>query len=329
YSTLAGNISIVSGIARFGVIDKNSLSFEAVFSGGGDIWFSGVDSGSSVPYGEFRFLKDSPDFKGRIRVEYCRSDPTYKTKRQNIVAGSELQLGGRMDAFDAKALTLRKYGRLTTRNSFALTCDYNRGVFVDGEYGGVINVANESHELEFTTQLTLNGTLYKEGAGTLIMGGSVKFGADASDTPTEGANLFIVTNGTVKVTAADAMNGLATTFAAGTRLVLEVDPANAELTGHGIRNDKIDKPFSVNGGGKLPISLHASDDVKAAMKGRPVTIGLFTVTAKADETFRALMPETLRSPFKSTKSSIVRSEKDGTVVYSLNIVPVGLHMIVR
>ena len=68
YSTLAGNISIVSGIARFGVIDKNSLSFEAVFSGGGEIWFSGVDSGSSVPYGEFRFLKDSPDFKGRIRV---------------------------------------------------------------------------------------------------------------------------------------------------------------------------------------------------------------------------------------------------------------------
>ena len=329
YSTLAGNISIVSGIARFGVIDKNSLSFEAVFSGGGDIWFSGVDSGSSVPYGEFRFLKDSPDFKGRIRVEYCRSDPTYKTKRQNIVAGSELQLGGRMDAFDAKALTLRKYGRLTTRNSFALTRDYNRGVFVDGEYGGVINVANESHELEFTTQLTLNGTLYKEGAGTLVMGGNVKFGADASDTPVEGANLFVVTNGTVKVTAADAMNGLAATFAAGTSLVLEVDPDNAELIEHGIKNIKTDNPFSVNGGGKLPISLYAPDEVKTAMKGRPMTIGLFTVTAKADETFRALMPETLRSPFKSTKSSIVRSEKDGTVVYSLNIVPVGFHMIVR
>ena len=196
-------------------------------------------------------------------------------------------------------------------------------------YGGVINVADESHELEFTTQLTLNGTLYKEGAGTLVMGGSVKFAADASDTPVEGANLFIVTNGTVKVTAADAMNGLATTFAAGTRLVLEVDPDNAELIGNGIRNDKTDNPFSVNGGGKLPISLYASDDVKAAMKGRPVTIGLFTVTAKADETFRTLMPETLRSPFKSTKSSIVRSEKDGTVVYSLNIVPVGFHMIVR
>ena len=329
YSTLVGNISIVSGTARFGVISKNSLSFDASFSGDGDVWFSGVDEGSSEPYGEFRFLKDSPDFKGRIRVEYCRNNPSYGTKRQNIVAGSELQLGGRMDAFDAKALTLRKYGRLTTRGSFALTRDYNRGVFVDGGYGGVINVTNKSHELEFTTQLTLNGTLYKEGSGTLVMGGSVKFGADASDTPTEGANFFIVTNGTVKVTATDAMNGLATTFAAGTRLVLEVDPDNAELTGHGIRNDKIDNPFSVNGGGKLPISLHASDDVKAAMKGRPMTIGLFTVTAQADETFRALMPETLRSPFRSTKSSIVRNEKDGTVLYSLNIVPVGLHMIVR
>ena len=200
---------------------------------------------------------------------------------------------------------------------------------MDGVNGGVLNVANAAHELELSTQLTLNGTLYKDGAGILVMGGSVKFGEDAADMPTEGSNIFIVTNGTVKVTSADAMNGLASTFAAGTRLVLTVDPGNAELTHYGIRNVKTDNPFSVNGGGMLPISLSASPAVKSAAKGRALNVGILTVTAKADEFFSTLMPTELRSPFPSTKGTVVRSESDGFVTYSMRIVPVGLRVVLR
>ena len=145
----------------------------------------------------------------------------------------------------------------------------------------------------------------------------------------EGANIFIVTNGTVKVTSADAMNGLATTFASGTSLVLAVNPDDAELTRYGIRNDKTDNPFSVNGGGTLPFSLSASSAAKAAVKGRTVNVGLFTVTAKADGLFRTLMPAELRSPFPSTQGTVVRSEADGFVTYSMRIVPVGSRIVVR
>jgi hypothetical protein len=58
------------------------------------------------------------------------------------------------------------------------------------------------------------------------MGGSVGFGDDSSAYPTEGANKFVITNGVVKVVAADALNGLACVFSPGTQLVLPVDSAD-------------------------------------------------------------------------------------------------------
>ena len=328
YTYIYGAIRIGDGEVRFGACNQ-SCGFYAPFSGNGDIWFSGPQSGTSTPQGSFGLHVDSPDFKGRMRVEICKDDATYGSRMEALSADSELQLGGRMDAFDPKALTLRKYGRLSAQNSFALTRDYNRGVFVDGAQGGVFNVANADHVLTFNTQLTLNGKLYKDGAGTLVMGGSVKFGADASDTPTEGSNLFDVTNGTVKVTAADAMNGLVTTFAPGARLVLAVDPGNADLMRYGIRNVKTATPFAVASGGTLPFSLEASPAVRAAMKGRAATIGLFTVTSEADAAFRPLVPSSIAPPFPASKGTIVRSEANGMVTYSMSIVPLGMRLIIR
>ena len=328
YTRIYGAIRVEAGEVRFGTCNQ-SCAFYAPFSGNGDIWYSGPQSGTSVPQGSFGLHADSPNFKGRMRVEICKDDASYGSKMESLSADSELQLGGRLDAFDPKALTLKKYGRLSARDSFALTRDYNRGVFVDGAQGGVFNVESNAHVLTFNTQLTLNGKLYKDGAGTLVMGGNVKFGTDVSDTPTEGANLFDVTNGTVKVTAADALNGLATTFAPGTRLVLAVDPANADLMRYGIRNVKTATPFAVVSGGTLPFALEASAAVRAALKGQAVTIGLFTVTSEADAAFQSLVPSTIASPIPSSKGTVVRREENGVVTYALSVVPVGMRLIIR
>ena len=328
YTHIYGAIRIGAGEVRFGTCNQ-SCAFYAPFSGSGDIWFSGPQSGTSVPQGSFGLHVDNPNFKGRMRVEYCKDNATYGARRETLIVDSELQLGGRLDAFDPKALTLRKYGRLYVRDSFALTRDYNRGVFVDGPQGGLVDVAAADHVLTFNTQLTLNGKLYKDGAGTLVMGGNVKFGAEASDMPTEGSNLFDVTNGTVKVMAADAMNGLATTFASGTRLVLVVDPTDADLMRYGIRNVKTATPFAVVSGGTLPFSLEASAAVRAAMKRRAVTIGLFTVTSEADAAFQPLLPSHIASPFPSSKGTVVRSEEDGVVTYSLSVEPLGMQILFR
>ena len=328
YSKLEGNITIGPGVVRFGVCNNESLSFDAPIRGNGDMWFSGPKSGTSVPQGNFNLNVDNPDFKGRMRVEFCKNDATYDIRREKISVGSELQLGGRLDAFDPKALTLRKFGRLWVRDSFSLTPDYNRGVFVDGAQGGVLDVP-DGKTLNFTTRLTLNGTLYKDGKGTLVMGGSVGFGDDSSAYPTEGANKFVITNGVVKVVAADALNGLACVFSPGTQLVLPVDSADGEFLRCGIRNVNTSSPFEVLGGGVLPLSLEASDVAKAAAKGRSLSIGLFTVKTDADAEFRKLVPETLKTPFPSSRGTIVRHEADGYVTYSLDVTPVGLRITVR
>lgn len=328
YGYLAGRMQIVGGQVRFGTCGQ-TMKIQSVISGDGDIWFSGPSTKPTNMHGTYQILSDNPDFKGRWRIEYDRDNADYGTKRIDVTADSELQLGGRLDTFDFKALTLRRYGRLAARGSFSMTTNYNRGVFVDGAQGGVFNVANADHALTFNTQLTLNGKFYKDGAGTLVMGGSVKFGAGASDTPTEGSNVFIVTNGTVKVTAADALNGLATSFASGAQLVLVVDPDNADLMRRGICNVKTAAPFAVAGGGTLPFSLEASSAVKEAAKGRVMSIGLFTVTSEADIAFRSLVPSAVVSPIPSSRGTVVRSEADGLVTYSLSVAPLGLRIIFK
>ena len=328
YASLYGNVAVVSGEVRFGACNQ-TLTFYSPFSGKGDVWFSGPGSGTSTPQGTFILMADNPDFKGRMKVEYCLSDATYGSKREVLTVGSELQLGGRLDAFDQKALTLRKYGRLSARESFSLTTNYNRGVFVDGAQGGVINV-HADKTLAFNTRLTLNGSLYKDGAGTLAMGGTVKFGVDSVDTPTEGANLFIVTNGTVKVTSVDSMNGLATTFASGTKLVLAVDPGNADLVRYGIRNVKTATPFTSEAG-LLPLALEASDEAKAAVKGRGFRLGLLTVSASATNAVSALVPKTVRTPFSSAPFDVVEvlDDDNGWITYAIDFVPQGMTIIFK
>lgn len=327
YSRLEGNITIGPGEVRFGVCNNESLSFDAPIRGNGDIWFSGPKSGTSVPQGNFNLNVDNPDFKGRMRVEFCKNDATYDIRREKISVGSELQLGGRLDVFDPKALTLRKFGRLWVRDSFSLTPDYNRGVFVDGVQGGVLDV-REGKTLNFTTCLTLNGTLYKEGKGTLIMGGSVKFMDDSRDNPENGANAFIVTNGTLKVTAADALDGLSVVFAPGASLVLAADLGNADLTRYGIKNVKTSTPFTVSDV-VLPFSVEATDETKTMAKGRKFDLGLFTINTEADRAFRSCIPAEIPSPFPSTKGVIVRTASETTVTYSLHITPIGFQMVLR
>ena len=162
------------------------------------------------------------------------------------------------------------------------------------------------------------------------MGGTVKFGVDSVDTPTEGANLFIVTNGTVKVTSVDSMNGLATTFASGTKLVLAVDPGNADLVRYGIRNVKTATPFTSEAG-LLPLALEASDEAKAAVKGRGFRLGLLTVSASATNAVSALVPKTVRTPFSSAPFDVVEvlDDDNGWITYAIDFVPQGMTIIFK
>ena len=139
--------------------------------------------------------------------------------------GKASQLGGAMEAFVFNALELRNYSLLRPRHSVVLEAT-NRGIYVNGNGGFLVDmdVTNTTQPVELTVNepIRVNGTLYKQGAGTLTLGSVVTFGADGAETAAD----FIVRAGTVKLLPGAQVRGLNCTFADGTKLSL--DPAATE-----------------------------------------------------------------------------------------------------
>ena len=148
--------------------------------------------------------------------ESCREG-----KEMRLHFGKANQLGGAMEAFVFNALELRNYTLLRPRHSVTLEAA-NRGIYVNGNGGFLVDmdVTNTTQPVELTVNepIRVNGTLYKQGAGTLTLGSAVTFGADGAGTS---AN-FVVRAGTVKLLPEAQVAGLNCTFADGTEL--SVDP---------------------------------------------------------------------------------------------------------
>ncbi len=330
YPRIRGNIHVSDGETALGTFNQ-TMHMHSTVSGDGDILFTGPASGSSTPYGSLHLYGTNTEWYGRMRVEYVKNDPTYVKKHEKLYISDERALGGRLEAFDPFATTLRKYSRLIASKSLALTPAYNRGLFIDSVEGGVLQ-CDAGVTFTLSTALTLNGTMYKEGGGTLVMGNTMKFGADSSDVPTAGANLFNIITGRVTVASADAMNGLVTTVSDDATLAVRFDPDNAELLRYGIRNVKTDTPW-IAPTGQLPLEVEVSDEAKAAARGKSFTIGLLTVTNTVTvvNSVRALLPDNIRSGIPSTSSEIVESEdsENGWYTFALRVWPRGFIFTIR
>jgi hypothetical protein len=126
-----------------------------------------------------------------------------------------------------------------------------RGVFISGQ-GRFYVLANKT--LTLKEQLSVNGRVYKEGSGTLALGGALRFldpeGALTSTPPAGAANrTFYVMGGRVKPLSADALEGLDVVFSNKTSklevgLAMDVAPADATLLAKGICNTNSSAPFA-------------------------------------------------------------------------------------
>jgi hypothetical protein len=189
-------------------------------------------------------------------------------------------------------------------------------------------------EMGMNAVLTMNGLLRKEGAGKLSMGGKVMFLGGNSlpgDEPRANSNLFEIVEGTVEVDKATALDGLETTFHAGTRLLLRVDRDDADLTARGIVNFKSNKPFSLSGtfeGDKMPVAfVFAEND--APVIGEE--LALITVNASAADSVEALLPATVRTGVRGVVAEVFRREpnEDSTVTFAARIRRYGFRFVVR
>lgn len=319
-----------SGTADLGAYNGQTLVVDGEIVGAAHLYLRGVTT-TSATKGNYRFTGLNTNFTGNVTVEQRTVGEylTFDSKFQTLIVNDGRNLGGAKDEFDAKALTLATMSRLSVTNgTVTLPAGLNRGLYIEGV--GRLYVEGP-HVLAVDWPITMHGKLWKEGAGTLVLGGDARFDS-ADGGPEASSNLFEVANGTVKVTACNAMDGLATTFRSGTSLVLAIDPGDANLAKYGILAAKTETPFTLGSGlSKLPLTIDTS--AYPTVDRPSLALGIVTVTNKPAtvSAVRAMLPAIKPYPHSGFRHGIVERENagEGTVTFALELVQTGAMLIVR
>ena len=246
-------------------------------------------------------------------------------------------LGGALPEFNPAALCLTDESALgvdAASPTQRLENVVNRGVLIDGT-GRVL--LEESHEcLRIDWPISMNGELWKEGAGTLVLGGECLFGSAGAADPSEDTVADIhLKEGVLAIASASAIDGCRLSISNGTSLAVAYSCDNNALLKSGLRNVKTAEPFVLCDveGGKIPLTVDFSswgDTVPIALE-----VGLVTVTNKEDivESVTSMMPETVdmlgvNSFYKVKMSKAVNSDEN-TVTFKAALTKVGFTVTVR
>ena len=231
--------------------------------------------------------------------------------------------------------------RLITTNN-AVFSDLTRGwLFTDIAQ---LETPEADDSLTLLQPVTVNGSVYKQGAGTLAMGGELKF-LDAegalTGTPPDDASkrTLYVQGGMLKPLAADALNGLNIVFSNSVKVAgvnvtdvalgIDLDTEDADLRAYGLRNTKSLSPLSLSlagGATRVPVVLKTS----AEKPGNGAPIGIMTVTnTVADATFAKLGLVKPDGVSVGMKKRVTYDAEAGTATLSVVFGDSGLMMVIR
>ena len=267
---------------------NKTLTIESEIVGAANLRLEGETSTSSA-HGHFAFTGLNTNWFGKISVVAPNnaSVDDWKTDYLTIHLYDGRNLGGRLAEFDYGALALGRLCDLYAHTNVTLGAAENRGIFLSHEQGARISV-DEGYTLDCRWPITFNGPLYKTQAGTLALGGGVKFyevvGAVTNITDTlpndPSKRLLVVTNGTLKALSHDCVNGLTIALAPNetTSLALDFVWEDGNLKKYGFYNVKTDAPFEA--GKPINIQLNGIDGEKVRECGE-YKQGLVTVKTTA------------------------------------------------
>ena len=311
----------------------NNLCDIDVLTGSGTL-VAGKGQSSTKNYRGRYQLRNTEEFMGTVLMQ--QDDPPRSTEYQTLEVCNNA-LGGTLPEFNPAALCLTKQSTLEVVESSPtqrLENVVNRGVFIDGE--GRVQL-EEAHEyLRIDWPISMNGELWKEGAGTLVLGGECLFGsAGAADPSADTVADIHLKDGVLAVASASAIDGCRLSISNNTTLAVAYSSDNNALLKYGLRNVKTAEPFKLCDveGGKLPLAVDFSgwgDTVPIALE-----VGLVTVTNKEDivESVTSMMPETVdmlgvNSFYKVKMSKAVNSDEN-TVTFKAALTKVGFTVTVR
>ena len=161
----------------------------------------------------------------------------------------------------------------------------------------------------------------KLGPGSLVLGcaapGFATNGVPC-EVPLAGTNVLTVAGGSLRVAAANAVNGLAVSFAAGTTLVVDPYPADADLRAYGAINTKWGAPFANAQGGAIPVSFLDRQIPDTALSVAICTVSSTAATPTFTFPQRYSRLKAVSSAWRTngdgTRTFEVRFEKQGVVV---------------
>ena len=268
-----------SGTVNFAAYANQTMIVDAEITGDATILIRDTGNTSS-PKGNYLLTGLNTNFTGNITIsqqEKRSGNWTFSDKFQTLYVEDGRNLGGAKATFNSKALTITDMARLAVTNAdVTLETGLNRGLCIEGV--GRLYV-QEPGSLTVNWPVRVQGTMYKEGNGTLALGGGMTvIGGQSADATNR---LFVVTNGYVKALSAGCVDGLTVSLAANatTGLKLDYTTADADLAQYGIRNVATDTPFE---GGSIDVVVeNYSREAHEALRRRK--LGLITVkTAAAD-----------------------------------------------
>ena len=304
-------------------------------------------------WGEMR--GDNSHFAGKIRVTSNYPQTVSYNNFASLIVTSASNLGGPRSSFTYDALSLDRYGQLDVRESIVLD-EPTRGIFVS--WIGRMLVAEEK-ELAIKQQLTVNGRFYKEGAGTLALGGDLRFleietnfvekvandgaiqivtnviSTVVEDIPEDPASrTFYVVGGKVKPLSAHALDGLDVVFSNKTSklevgFALDLHTTDEELRTKGICNVKSPSPLAFlddNPSKKIPVYVECADETPA----NEYSFGVMTVDsgcAAVLDLLEVIRPSVLSS--YKVKLNRVPDVNAGTVTLVANLKKYGFAISIR
>ena len=300
----AGNIAICGGklyakgsYVSFAAYASHVLRVESEIVGNARVELGG-ESGTSSHHGIFEFAAFNTNSFGRVYFNgvYDRTlAPNFSEGYLTLNLFDERNLGAALPEFMFNALDIGVYCEVAVTNDVMLSAAQNRGIFVTR--GGARFKVAEGATLDCRWPVTLDAPLWKDGAGTLALGGTPGFAGEVGGVtnrvetlPADASKrLLIVTNGYVKALSPDCVNGLTVSLAQNrvTGLVVDYATEDETLARYGFRNVKTDTPFV---GDTIRVVVeNAGQEALAAASCRD-KLGLITVkTDVADYVERRLV----------------------------------------
>ena len=300
--------------------DKGLIRIDSDISGNGsiDVKMTGTDANTHC---YLELAGDNSKWSGRL---YASKKPTDENSYACIFFREAKNLGGSMGDFSWRGIHLGNSGRLHPLQSVTLN-ESTRGVYVAGAYCRI--EVDEDIDFTLCQRISYEGTLTKTGAGTFALGGGRPLFEGSLTAPrTEGKNRLNIAEGAFTPLSSDPFDGIAISFAEGTRIALAV-PENYDegvgKWGMALTNEYSSIALPADG---IPVALAAGTQPPS----RKFAIPVCTVRSDDAAALRGKFILENRRPFPWHLSEIIeRDNADGTVTFVLSTSRTGFAVGIR